>query len=706
MRDHPRIRGEHPAAERQATVKGGIIPAYAGSTPDRAARPGRPRDHPRIRGEHGRELVGSRGSQRIIPAYAGSTRSIRQHPRRPKDHPRIRGEHESSTSRSRPSPGSSPHTRGARRRPGRPRRSAGIIPAYAGSTPSTSTRRRAATDHPRIRGEHSSQNTRSPGCRGSSPHTRGARTASSRTGVRRGDHPRIRGEHVDDGHRRGQPRGSSPHTRGARSGRVCGRGRPGIIPAYAGSTAHREGGGPGRGDHPRIRGEHERRIHFWEFGVGSSPHTRGARPGRRRRGQGARIIPAYAGSTAPRRTGRFGCTDHPRIRGEHPLERHAVAVDQGSSPHTRGAQSPSALAGACGGIIPAYAGSTLSNTVSCRHLRDHPRIRGEHQTSSIRRKALVGSSPHTRGALDAPSPLRSGLGIIPAYAGSTGGRDVVVAVTADHPRIRGEHKDFGMPIRRFAGSSPHTRGAHAALAVPRPLGRIIPAYAGSTGCFSFRGASSPDHPRIRGEHSWRMFSGTVTAGSSPHTRGARRPARHPDPRRGIIPAYAGSTAAGRWPPPTRTDHPRIRGEHRLAQATEDLAEGSSPHTRGAPCRRRSWRAWSTDHPRIRGEHFPTPGGTGPCQGSSPHTRGAHLGLDQPLGQAGIIPAYAGSTQAKPKGCDSNSDHPRIRGEHVPVGRPGHEHDGIIPAYAGSTAGVRPGTGGGPDHPRIRGEHHK
>ena len=72
MRDHPRIRGEHPDDLKILVAKkgssphtrgahdgrvasgdrDGIIPAYAGSTWARAARPATPRDHPRIRGEH------------------------------------------------------------------------------------------------------------------------------------------------------------------------------------------------------------------------------------------------------------------------------------------------------------------------------------------------------------------------------------------------------------------------------------------------------------------------------------------------------------------------------------------------------------------------------------------------------------------------------------------------------------------------------
>ena len=153
-----------------------------------------------------------------------------------------------------------------------------------------------------------------------------------------------------------------------------------IIPAYAGST--------------------DSSCSFRLRCLGSSPHTRGA-------------LPVICTS------GLFD-EDHPRIRGEH---RDAAA---GQREHV--------------GIIPAYAGSTVSldvcrlmvpgssphtrgapasKTPRCGSGRDHPRIRGEHQRAY-------------------PSP-RGQARIIPAYAGSTDPSEAQVV--------------------RLIGSSPHTRGA-------------------------------------------------------------------------------------------------------------------------------------------------------------------------------------------------------------------------------------------------------
>ena len=112
--------------------------------------------------------------------------------------------------------------------------------------------------------------------------------------------------------------GSSPHTRGAPALRSVHGRRPGIIPAYAGSTVEPSEMLTAQKDHPRIRGEHYVNSVYPALAAGSSPHTRGA----------------------PRRPGlATGCgPDHPRIRGEHVhAERHSVRII---------------------GIIPAYAGST------------------------------------------------------------------------------------------------------------------------------------------------------------------------------------------------------------------------------------------------------------------------------------------------------------------------------------------------------------
>ena len=196
--------------------------------------------------------------------------------------------------------------------------------------------------------------------------------------------------------------GSSPHTRGA------------LRTGAAGPSHPR--------DHPRIRGEHE-----------SQAHALGMRPG---------IIPAYAGST---------------------VIVHLVASQpEGSSPHTRGAPRSTTSAGS--------------------RWRDHPRIRGEHNWDNVVTKLLPGIIPAYAGSTGhvVDCAFRR-LGIIPAYAGST-----------FCPSRKGE---------LCQGSSPHTRGARLSS-----LSSML---------------ASRDHPRIRGEHLGLAVLHNLDFG--------------------IIPAYAGST---------------------------------------------------------------------------------------------------------------------------------------------------------------------
>ena len=151
--------------------------------------------------------------------------------------------------------------------------------------------------------------------------------------------------------------------------------------------------------------------------------------------------------------------DHPRIRGEHWRQFVHSHACRGSSPHTRGAQLPNALWQTGLGIIPAYAGSTRSTLFGVRGLRDHPRIRGEHFVVIVHLHPWLGSSPHTRGAQELKMSINRVSRIIPAYAGSTPASCPVLGHRRDHPRIRGEHFLHKRPLLFCAGSSPHTRGA-------------------------------------------------------------------------------------------------------------------------------------------------------------------------------------------------------------------------------------------------------
>ena len=216
-----------------------------------------------------------------------------------------------------------------------------------------------------------------------------------------------------------------------------------------------------------------------------------------------------------------------------------------------------------------------------------------------------------------------------------------------------------------AGSSPHTRGARAGSGGVRPDPGIIPAYAGSTSAAAPGEDGAPDHPRIRGEHQKDRSDYEKTHGSSPHTRGAPVVLPVRGPAIGIIPAYAGSTRPSLLWHLSAPDHPRIRGEHGRRAAPTPARRGSSPHTRGARSSSTSPSPGSRIIPAYAGSTATWAGDVLALAGSSPHTRGA------------------------PRSCPARPvryrDHPRIRGEHSVNATSTAPTPRIIPAYAGSTA---------------------
>ena len=277
-------------------------------------------------------------------------------------------------------------------------------------------------------------------------------------------------------------RGSSPLTRGARGMPIAPLHLQRLIPAYAGSTWALAGIGWSRRAHPRLRGEHSRTWKMPPWRRGSSPLTRGALRRLYYAMHVRGLIPAYAGSTARRVLLHCAASAHPRLRGEHEVRAEYVSGQWGSSPLTRGARGVVVDYPLASGLIPAYAGSTEARRDAPISSGAHPRLRGEHSVLDGIVGALWGSSPLTRGA---PQGCHGGVvwvGLIPAYAGSTLTRGAATCPPRAHPRLRGEHcsKSGSLPV--VTGSSPLTRGARMSTEPPHPSQGLIPAYAGSTRC--------------------------------------------------------------------------------------------------------------------------------------------------------------------------------------------------------------------------------
>ena len=152
-------------------------------------------------------------------------------------------------------------------------------------------------------------------------------------------------------------------------------------------------------------------------------------------------------------------------------------------------------------------------------LRAHPRSRGEHKEIRFRVGAQMGSSPLARGTLRRSGPGDAPKGLIPARAGNTNSLEESNPTAWAHPRSRGEHPISPLPSSGCSGSSPLARGTQDGLLDDSYRSGLIPARAGNTSRTSRISAMIWAHPRSRGEHALAGASDFVIAGSSPLARG-------------------------------------------------------------------------------------------------------------------------------------------------------------------------------------------
>ena len=355
------------------------------------------------------------------------------------DHPRVCGEHISIAREKVVSSGSSPRVRGTQALVHLVDAHLGIIPACAGNTPRRCRRSRPTRDHPRVCGEHLVFWYRATTKSGSSPRVRGTRgelalrlrrfgiilacagntTMSCSLSACPRDHPRVCGEHVSGFSSVPSSSGSSPRVRGThgqRRSEVQGRG---IIPACAGNTNSSRHRASRTRDHPRVCGEHFSTRPNSCRQTGSSPRVRGTLVLFERREVVVGIIPVCAGNTSGSQISRCLLRDHPRVCGEHGLEKMTIGANAGSSPRVRGTHRKARQDARLQGIIPACAGNTSSRASRPTSRRDHPRVCGEHVGWSLLTKIGRGSSPRVRGTLEQATDEQRHEGIIPACAGNT-----------------------------------------------------------------------------------------------------------------------------------------------------------------------------------------------------------------------------------------------------------------------------------------------
>ena len=222
----------------------------------------------------------------------------------------------------------------------------------------------------------------------------------------------------------------------------------------------------------------------------------------------------------------------------------------GSSPHTRGTLDADIGRASVGRFIPACAGNASRALTRRGPTSVHPRMRGERTRWWSNIATRGGLSPHTRGTLERHRRLLGLWRFIPAYARHASEHDQKHSCRTVHPRMRGERSAGGRTAWACLGSSPHARGTPGELVQDLVTARFIPAYAGNASGPHDASGSCAVHPRIRGERKSSLLSEPSLLGSSPHARGTRRPRRIPAGGVRFIPACAGNAPAHRsriWP---------------------------------------------------------------------------------------------------------------------------------------------------------------
>ena len=294
---------------------------------------------------------------------------------------------------------------------------------------------------------------------------------------------------------------------------------------------------------------------------GSSPLTRGKPTRRESRPARTWLIPAHAGKTAAATACSKSWGAHPRSRGENIQSAFGPTFSRGSSPLTRGKRAGLTCANPAARLIPAHAGKTATRHTAPRSPTAHPRSRGENERPSPENQAPAGSSPLTRGKLGLCIHRDLLPGLIPAHAGKTGCAQPCPSGAPAHPRSRGENAPMVSVLPFSQGSSPLTRGKPGHHRLLRRESGLIPAHAGKTKPYARTQLRIRAHPRSRGENALSVLADTVGGGSSPLTRGKPCRWRSVNDRTRLIPAHAGKTMQAAMTLTRDKAHPRSRGEN-------------------------------------------------------------------------------------------------------------------------------------------------
>ena len=152
-------------------------------------------------------------------------------------------------------------------------------------------------------------------------------------------------------------------------------------------------------------------------------------------------------------------------------------------------------------ITPARAGTTFCVELGEQFRRDHPRSRGNNYQASLQFHPVRGSPPLAREQRLQIIGICLVPGITPARAGTTKIIRPFWPGAEDHPRSRGNNTFRRGSECATVGSPPLAREQQTYFAPCKKDGGITPARAGTTPiCFDFRPVNR-DHPRSRGNNS-------------------------------------------------------------------------------------------------------------------------------------------------------------------------------------------------------------
>ena len=146
--------------------------------------------------------------------------------------------------------------------------------------------------------------------------------------------------------------------------------------------------------------------------------------------------------------------------------------------------------------------------------------------------------------------------------------------------MRGENAPTNSGPLSVAGTSPRARGKRVDGFKSVGKGRNIPACAGKTLAPAFSVAVSQEHPRVRGENGEEASNSSSTGGTSPRARGKRAHALCADCPLRNIPACAGKTSPRAMDSMSKSEHPRVRGENKTTCSPTWGPAGTSPRARG------------------------------------------------------------------------------------------------------------------------------